>query len=80
VLAFIAAGMMVVYASLALHGWWGKAAIPWAARAVLAACSLSIIHPNPLIQWPATLVGGVVVIALWKFLAPAVAAALMRAD
>jgi len=47
---------------------------------VLAACSLLIVHPNPLIQWPATLVGGIVVIAPWKLLAPAVAAASVRAD
>ncbi len=61
-------GLMVAYASLALHGWWGKAAIPWAARIVLGAASLAMIHPAPSIQFPATLIGGLIVLALWRLL------------
>jgi len=70
VLDFIAAGMMVVYGSLALHGWWGKTPIPWVARVVLGICALAIIHPSPAIQGPAVAVGALILGALWKLLAP----------
>jgi hypothetical protein len=65
---------MVVYASLALHGWWGKVPIPWWARPVLGAASLAMIHPADMIQWPATLVGAALLAALWKLLETPVAA------
>jgi len=61
-------GLMVAFASLALHGWWGKVPIPWWARLVLGACSLAMIHPNHMIQWPATLIGTALALALWKLL------------
>ncbi len=64
----IVGALMVAYASLALHGWWGKAPIPWVARLILGAASLAMIHPAVEIQWPATLIGGVIVIGLWKLL------------
>jgi TRAP transporter 4TM/12TM fusion protein len=64
--------LMVVYASLALHGWWGKAPIPWWARLVLGACALAMIHPADIIQWPATAIGAALLLALLKLLeAPA---------
>jgi TRAP transporter 4TM/12TM fusion protein len=66
--------LMVVYASLALHGWWGKVPIPWWARPVLGAASLAMIHPADMIQWPATLVGAALLAALWKLLETPVAA------
>jgi len=71
-LHFAIGGLMVAYASLALHGWWGKIPIPAWARLVLGACSLAAIHPAPLIQWPATLIGAAVLAVLWRLLvAPA---------
>ena len=67
--------LMVVYASLALHGWWGKTPIPWWARLVLGAAALAAIHPNDTIQWPATAIGAALQLLLWKLLeAPAAAA------
>ena len=69
-LDFVAAGAMVVYGSLALHGWWGKTPIPWLARGVLAAASLAIIHPDKTLQWAAVLIGGAAVLTVWKLLAP----------
>jgi len=64
----IVGGLMVAYASLGLHGWWGKAPIPWGARLVLGAASLAMINPAPAIQWPATLIGCVILVGLWKLL------------
>jgi hypothetical protein len=66
----IIGGLMVAYASLALHGWWGRAPIPWAARLILGAASIAMIHPAAAVQWPATLLGAAVLLALWKLLAP----------
>jgi TRAP transporter 4TM/12TM fusion protein len=60
--------LMVAFASLALHGWWGKAPIPWWARLVLGAASLAMIHPNDVIQWPATAIGAALLLVLWKLL------------
>jgi len=65
---FVIGGLMVAYASLALHGWWGKVPIPWWARLVLGACSLAAIHPADLIQWPATLIGLAMLAVLWRLL------------
>jgi len=63
---FVMAGLMVAYASLGLHGWWGKTPIVWPLRLVLMASGLAIIHPAASIQWPAALIGGAVLLALWK--------------
>jgi TRAP-type uncharacterized transport system fused permease subunit len=60
--------LMVAYASLALHGWWGKVPIPWWARTVLGACALAMIHPADIIQWPATAIGAALLLVLWKLL------------
>src|SRR6185295_13368033 len=60
--------LMVVFGSLALHGWWGKVPIPWWARLVLAACSLAVIHPANLVQWPATMIGAGLLLVLWNML------------
>jgi hypothetical protein len=38
------------------------------ARLILGAASLALIHPAAEIQWPATLIGGVIVIGLWRLL------------
>jgi TRAP transporter 4TM/12TM fusion protein len=79
VIDFVVAGLMVAYASLALHGWWGKAPIPWLARLVLGATSLLMIHPDAMVQYPATLVGGLTIVALWRMLdAPSLAVARPR--
>jgi TRAP-type uncharacterized transport system fused permease subunit len=60
------AGLMVVYASLALHGWWGKTPIHRGLRIVLGLCAFAIMHPAAAISWPAALTGAAVVLALWK--------------
>jgi TRAP transporter 4TM/12TM fusion protein len=65
VVHFVVGFAMVVYASLALHGWWGKSPIPAWARLVLAAASLAMIDSQMLVQYPATLIGGAVVALLW---------------
>ncbi len=65
---FAIGGLMVAFASLALHGWWGKVQIPWWARAVLGASSLAAIHPSDLVQWPATAIGTGLLLVLWKLL------------
>jgi len=75
VLHFIIGGLMVAYASLALHGWWGKVPIPWWARLVLGACAFATIHPAALIQWPAALIGAAVLLLLWHVLVAPVGAA-----
>jgi TRAP-type uncharacterized transport system fused permease subunit len=67
VVAFAVGGLMVAYASLALHGWWGKARIPWLARAILGTASLAMIHPAPEYQATATLAGGLVLGVLWRY-------------
>ena len=58
------AGLMVIYASLGLHGWWGKVPIHWGLRIVLGLCALACIH-SP-IGWPAAVAGAAIVLALWK--------------
>jgi TRAP-type uncharacterized transport system fused permease subunit len=67
---FVVGGLMVAYASLALHGWWGKTPIPWSVRLVLGAASLAMINPHQMIQFPATLIGAAMVLAMWKLIAP----------
>ena len=67
VVAFVVGGLMVVYGSLALHGWWGKARIPWPGRLVFAASSLAMIHPAPEFQAPATVAGALVLLMLWRY-------------
>ncbi len=78
-LHFVIGALLVVYASLALHGWWGKAPIPRLARLVLGAAALAMLHPAIAIQWPATLIGAALLVMLWKFppaLAPVAPASL----
>lgn len=48
----IVGALMVVYASLALHGWWGKARIPGWARAALALSALALVYPADSIAVP----------------------------
>jgi TRAP transporter 4TM/12TM fusion protein len=67
VVAFVVGGLMVVYGSLALHGWWGKARIPWPGRVVLAVAGVAMIHPAPEFQATATLAGALVLLALWRY-------------
>jgi TRAP transporter 4TM/12TM fusion protein len=67
VLHFAVGGLMVAAASLALHGWWGKAPIPWPARAVLGAAALAMIHPAALVQLPAATIAIGALAALWQW-------------
>ncbi|HEY7607776.1 MAG TPA: TRAP transporter fused permease subunit [Alphaproteobacteria bacterium] len=66
---FVIGGLMVAFASLALHGWWGRVPIPRWARGVLGACSLAMIHPADFVQLPATAIGAAILLAMWKLLA-----------
>ncbi|MBM3538930.1 MAG: TRAP transporter fused permease subunit [Alphaproteobacteria bacterium] len=66
----VAGVVLVACASLVLHGWWGKARIPWPVRGGLAVAALAILNPEPTIQWPAALAGVLVMLGLWKFLSP----------
>jgi TRAP transporter 4TM/12TM fusion protein len=67
VVAFVVGALMVVYGSLALHGWWGKSRIPWLARCMLGAASVAMIHPAPAYQGAATLAGALVLGLLWRY-------------
>jgi TRAP transporter 4TM/12TM fusion protein len=75
---FVIGGLMVAYASLGLHGWWGKTPIPRPARIVMGISSLAMIHPAPYFQWPATFIGGAIVLGLWKLLPAAASASAIR--
>jgi TRAP transporter 4TM/12TM fusion protein len=60
--------LMVVFASLAVNGWWGKVRIPWWLRLVLAACAIASMHPADFVQWPAAATGTLILLAMWKLL------------
>lgn len=66
---------LVACASLVLHGWWGKAPIPWAARAALALAAAGMLNPAAAVQWPAALIGTGIILGLWRFLSPPAAVA-----
>jgi TRAP transporter 4TM/12TM fusion protein len=70
VLHFTIAAIMVACASLSLQGCWGKATIPWAIRGALGAACIAMINPALYIQWPATVIGAVLLVGMWKLLPP----------
>jgi len=66
---FAVAAIMVGCASIALQGWWGKTAIAWPLRLLLAAAAVAIIVPDGYVQGPAAVIGAGVLLGLWKLTA-----------
>ena len=71
---FALAAVMVGCASIALQGWWGKTAIAWPLRGLLAAAAVAIIIPVSYVQGPAAVIGAGILLGLWKLTGPARAA------
>jgi len=62
---------MVTLASLALQGSLGHRPITWPLRLVLAACAIAAIVPRAEIQAGATLLGALLLVAVWRLARPA---------
>jgi TRAP transporter 4TM/12TM fusion protein len=70
--AFFFGAAMVTLASLALQGSLGHRPIAWPLRYILAACAIAAIVPRVEIQAGATLLGVLLLVAVWRLARPEV--------
>jgi TRAP-type uncharacterized transport system fused permease subunit len=73
--AFLFGAGIVTLASLALQGSLGHRPIAWPLRLVLAACAIAAIVPRVEIQAGATLLGALLLVAVWRLARPTARAA-----
>jgi len=57
---------LTFFASFAVHGFYGRRPIEWPLRLVLAACAFATIVPRIELQLPATVIGTVLLIVVWR--------------
>lgn len=67
---FAMGAVMVAFASLALHGWWGKTPISILLRAGLTIAFIGTMVPGTEIQWASVALGSAIVLWSWKKPAP----------